>query len=89
MKICGCLNCRHRGEKNLLEEFELYCSTREREDNAVFEAIFKASYTVGEMEELYEKLEPQFQGKSVVEKIDDYSMFNDYGGGSVGFWYFF
>ena len=89
MKICGCLNCRHRGEKNLLEDFELYCSTREFEDNAVFENIFKASYTLEEMTELYDILEPQFQGKSVVEKIDDYSMFNDIGGGPFGPWYFF
>jgi hypothetical protein len=73
MKICGCQNCKNRGERNPYEDFELYCSTKELEDNAVFEAIFKASYTIGEMEDLYKELEPQFNSSSVVNRINAYS----------------
>lgn len=88
MKICGCNNCRQRGEKNHQEDFELYCSTRELEANAVFENIFKASYSFEEMTELYDKYEPQFNGKSVVVKnIDHYSMYDD-GGGPFGVTFF-
>ncbi len=75
MKICGCKNCERLGERNLLEEFELYCSTRELETEAIFKDIFRHSYTVGEMEKLYAELEPQFSGESrVVARIKSYSM---------------
>lgn len=75
MKICGCANCRLNGERNLQEEFEIYYSTRQLEADAVFENIFKHSYTVGEMEKLYAELEPQFSGVSrVVARIKSYSM---------------
>lgn len=76
MKYCGCANCRHNGERNLHEEFELYYSTRQFEADVAFEGIFKASYTVGEMEKLYAELEPQFSGESRVEaRVKAYSMF--------------
>jgi len=52
------------------------------EADAVFESIFRHSYTIGEMEKLYAELEPEFSGKSRVEarnsglvmRIKSYSM---------------
>lgn len=75
MKYCGCANCRRNGERNLAEEFEIYYATRQLEVDAVFESIFKHSYTVGEMEKLYAELEPEFSGVSrVVARIKAYDM---------------
>ena len=69
MKICGCANCRHRGEKNPYDDFELYCLTKELEDKVTFEAIFKASYTVEEMTEVYDEFEESFD---IAERIQAY-----------------
>lgn len=77
MKICGCINCKINGERNLYEEFELYYSTRQLETDAVFENIFKESYTIGEMTELYDELEPEFTGKkstTVAARINLYGL---------------
>lgn len=69
MKICGCLTCRTNGERNPYEDFELYCSTRELETKAIFDSIIENSFSIGEMQELHEIIEPK---SKVVESISQY-----------------
>lgn len=75
MKICGCLNCKNRGEVNPYELFEEFLVSREEE----FEKIFKSSYTVGEASDLYEDLEEKFDEienpkSDVVKRINEYGV---------------
>ena len=56
MKYCGCSSCKKLGEVNPYDLFEIYLAGRNKE----FENIFLNSYNVGEMSDLYEELEPQF-----------------------------
>ncbi|MFI5405109.1 MAG: hypothetical protein ACHQ1D_01210 [Nitrososphaerales archaeon] len=75
MKYCGCNNCRLNGERNLIEEFDLYCAIRDEELNAEFNAILMTGYNIGELEKLYAELEPEFSGVSrIVARILSYSM---------------
>ena len=75
MKYCGCKPCRDNGERNLQEEFEIYYSTRQLETDAVFDDIFKNSYTVGEISTLYDELEPKFNN-SVAKRINEHVPFD-------------
>lgn len=70
MKYCGCNICKANGERNLLEDFELYCSTREMETKAVFEDILSRSFSPHELNEL----ECIAEGKSDVIRITSYGI---------------
>ena len=66
MKYCGCNTCKNRGEVNPHDAFYVWENAQDKE----FEKIFLNSYTVGEMTDLYEELEPKFENKSVVNRIN-------------------
>jgi len=88
MKICGCSECKKRGEINLLEEFENYLENREFCEEKEFEDIFRRSYTVQEMTKLYDELESKFE-TDVVQRINQHVPFDAHAywqsyGGSLG-----
>lgn len=81
MRYCGCRNCKDRGEVNPHELFEEYLTQQAIE----FEQIFKHSYTVGEMTDLYDELDPKFENLSVESEIPmDLNLYWVVYGGSIG-----
>jgi len=74
MKICGCASCENNGEVNPYDEFEKWLSNRDDE----FEKIFKHSYTIGEMSDLYNELDSKFNNGDVVNRINSHAPFDAY-----------
>lgn len=71
MSYCGCHRCKNEGERNPFEDFELYCSTIELEQEAIFKDIMFNSFYVHELNDLDAKFE--VNKPDLVKKINDYA----------------